>query len=46
VGLEALEDFATMAKTELVVIDSSTTTRSFAQELRWNAAYYRLAGQP
>jgi L-arabinose isomerase len=46
VGLEALEDFATMARTELVVIDSSTTTRSFAQELRWNAAYYRLAGQP
>jgi len=46
VGLEALADFATMAKTELVVIDSSTTTRSFAQELRWNAAYYRLAGQP
>jgi L-arabinose isomerase len=46
VGLEALEDFATMARTELVIIDSSTTTRSFAQELRWNAAYYRLAGQP
>jgi L-arabinose isomerase len=46
VGLEALEDFATMARTELVIIDTSTTTRSFAQELRWNAAYYRLAGQP
>jgi L-arabinose isomerase len=45
VGLEALEDFATMARTELVVIDSSTSTRSFGQELRWNAAYYRLAGQ-
>jgi L-arabinose isomerase len=43
VGTEALEDFALMAGVELVRIDSSTTTRSFAQELRWNQAYYRLA---
>jgi L-arabinose isomerase len=44
VGMEALEDFATMADTELVVIDASTTRRAFAHELRWSSAYYRLAG--
>jgi L-arabinose isomerase len=32
-----------MVATELVVIDRTTTTRSWQQELRWNAAYYRLA---
>ncbi|MBD7999974.1 L-arabinose isomerase [Oerskovia gallyi] len=42
-GLEAFEDFAQIAGTELAVIDESTTTRSFARELRWNQAYYRLA---
>ena len=40
---EVLEDFAEMVATELVVIDRTTTTRSWQQELRWNAAYYRLA---
>jgi L-arabinose isomerase len=43
VGLEALHDFATIAGTELLVIDESTTTRQFAKELAWNQAYYRLA---
>ena len=43
VGVEAFEDFAEIAKTELLVIDENTTTRGFAQEVRWNAAYYRLA---
>ena len=32
-----------MLRTELVVIDEHTTTRRFADELRWNQAYYRLA---
>ena len=43
VGLEAFEDFAEMARNELVVIDKSTHLRDFARELRWNQAYYRLA---
>ncbi len=43
IGTEELEDFAQMAQTELVVIDAATTTRSFANELRWSQAYYRLA---
>ena len=42
---EVLEDFAEMVSTELVVIDQTTTTRSFQKELRWNAAYYRLAAR-
>ena len=37
------EDFADIAEVELAVIDSDTTVRGFAQQLRWNAAYYRLA---
>jgi L-arabinose isomerase len=43
VDTEAFHDLATMLRTELVVIDSQTTTRRFADELRWNQAYYRLA---
>jgi L-arabinose isomerase len=43
VGLEVFQDFAEIAKTELLVIDSSTELREFAKEVRWNAAYYRLA---
>jgi L-arabinose isomerase len=43
VGLEVFEDFAEMAKNELVVIDKNTTLRDFGRELRWNQAYYRLA---
>ena len=42
-GLEAFQDFSDMARTELVTIDESTEARRFAQELRWNQAYYRLA---
>ncbi len=30
-------------RTELVHIDADTTPHRFLQELRWNAAYYRLA---
>ena len=43
VGLETLEDFATMAGAELVTIDQNTTPAAFARELRWNDAYFRLA---
>jgi L-arabinose isomerase len=32
-----------MSGTEIVVIDADTTPRSFQRELRWNAAYHRLA---
>ncbi len=43
VSREALEDLATIAGVELVVIDASTTPALFARELRWNLAFYRLA---
>ena len=43
IGIEALEDFAVIAGVELVRIDATTTPSRFAQELRWNQAYYRLA---
>ena len=41
--IETLHDFARIAATELVLIDADTTTRRFGDELRWNAAYHRLA---
>jgi L-arabinose isomerase len=44
IGAEAFRDYARMAGVELLVIDESTTIRAFEDELRWNAAYYRLAG--
>ena len=43
VGIEAFDDYARMAGTELLIIDEATTVRAFENELRWNAAYYRLA---
>lgn len=43
VGLEAFESLAEIAGIELATIDTGTTTRGFTRELRWNAAYYRLA---
>ncbi|RFA12890.1 L-arabinose isomerase [Subtercola boreus] len=43
VGIEVFEDFAAIAKTELLTIDSATTLKGFANEVRWNQAYYRLA---
>ena len=43
VGVEAFADYARMAGTELLIIDEKTTVRDFENELRWNAAYYRLA---
>ena len=43
-GVEAFRDFADIAHTELLVIDEATTLREFTKEVRWNQAYYRLAG--
>lgn len=43
VGIDVFRDFAEIARTELVVIDETTTVRDFQRELRWNQAYYRLA---
>ncbi|MFA5204270.1 MAG: L-arabinose isomerase [Lentisphaeria bacterium] len=41
---EMLEDFAAMAGVECLVIDRDTRRRDFQNELRWNQAYWRLAG--
>jgi L-arabinose isomerase len=41
--LEAIRDLAEIAGIELVVIDEDTTIPQFANELRWNRAYYHLA---
>jgi L-arabinose isomerase len=41
---EAFADLAEIAGIELVVIDESTRARDVANELRWNQAYFRLAG--
>jgi L-arabinose isomerase len=35
--------FTEMARTELLVIDEHATKRGFADQLRANQAYYRLA---
>ncbi|MET0788530.1 MAG: L-arabinose isomerase [Cellulomonas sp.] len=43
VGVEAFEDFAEIARTELLVIDEATTRRGFRDQVRWNQAYFRLA---
>jgi L-arabinose isomerase len=43
VDTEAMIDLAEMLRTELVVIDEQTTSRAFANELRWSQAYHRLA---
>jgi len=39
-----MEDLAEMAGIEFLLIDDETTVRNFKQELKWNAAYFRLAG--
>jgi L-arabinose isomerase len=44
IGTEAFVDFAEIAGIELLVIDEQTRIRDVANELRWNQAYYRLAG--
>ena len=45
VGTPEFRDLATMLSTELVVIDASTTIPSVENELRWSAAYHRLAAR-
>ena len=42
-GVDAFEVFAEIARTELLVIDESTTRRGFRDQVRWNQVYYRLA---
>jgi L-arabinose isomerase len=42
-GIEAFEVFANIARTELLVIDEDTTRRGFADQVRWNQVYYRVA---
>ncbi len=41
----AMEDLATITGVELVAIDAETTIASITRELRWNAAYHRLAAR-
>lgn len=43
VGVEVFRDFARMSGIELLVIDEATTIPGFENEVRWNAAYHRLA---
>jgi L-arabinose isomerase len=40
---EHLDDLSEMTRTELVLVDADTTIRGLTRELRWNAAYHRLA---
>jgi L-arabinose isomerase len=42
-GIEAIRDLAAMWGIELLVIDAATTAPQFADQLRWNQAYYHLA---
>lgn len=44
IGLDVFRIFAELAQTELMVIDRKTTVPEFKSELRWNSAYYGLAG--
>jgi len=44
-GTDALIDLASLFGTELLVIDADTTLRDFQREVRWNAAYHRLASR-
>ena len=44
-GTQAFRDLAEMIGIELVVIDGGATPDSIQRELRWNAAYHRLAAR-
>jgi L-arabinose isomerase len=44
IGTEALADLAEIAGLELLVIDEGTRMRDFKNEVRWNQAYFHLAG--
>lgn len=39
-GVEYLQDFASMAGIEFVLIDNATRLNQFKKELKWNEAYY------
>jgi len=43
VSLDVIREFARVSRIELLSIDESTTVAGFENELRANAAYYRLA---
>ncbi|MFJ1812501.1 MULTISPECIES: L-arabinose isomerase [unclassified Streptomyces] len=43
VDMETLTDYAAMTGVELLTIDENTSSGQFAKEIRWNAAYHRLA---
>ncbi|GHK02065.1 L-arabinose isomerase [Streptomyces sp. NPDC003753] len=43
VDAETLTDFAAMTGVELLTIGADTTVDQLAKEIRWNAAYHRLA---
>ncbi len=43
VSTEMLEDFASMAGIEFLLIDNETRLAEFKKELRWNDLYYHLA---
>ena len=42
--VSVVEQFAELTRTELVLIDGSSTPSTIRKELRWNAAYQLLAG--
>ena len=41
---EHMEDFATMAGVEYLLIDRNSTLAEIKKELKWNDVYYHLAG--
>jgi L-arabinose isomerase len=43
VGIEAFRELARQSGIEFLAIDETTTTHGFEREVRWNAAYHRLA---
>ncbi len=43
VSTDQLVDFANLLGVELLIIDGATDRRDFADRIRWNQAYYRLA---
>ncbi|GAB2921997.1 L-arabinose isomerase [Rhodococcus aerolatus] len=43
VDTATVRDLAEMLRTELVVVDATTTTHDLTDRLRWNQAYYRVA---
>ncbi len=44
VDTETIRDFAAMVRTEVLVIDDQTDPYSFADRIRWNGAFHKLAG--